>query len=284
MKTSSLRPICALALLFSAAHFPKASASPTECSVAPVKYKGLVGRLYLPSSIEKVPLVLAFGGSDGGMNFADANGKMICPHGMAVLGVAYFKEVGLPPTLDQIPLEYFVDAIDYAQTLPQIDQSRIGVVSGSRGSEAALLLASYDKRIKSVVVTTPSNVSWGGMTTAGAAWTMRGKPIPFLSLSLSASSPQIARFEASLADANAVKAATIPIERINGPIFLVSAQNDQTWPSYQMTLSMQAYLKAHNFTHSVTHSSYLTGHMFSQESAPEIRQSIVDHFLRTLHP
>lgn len=169
MKNTSHRCIRILALWFLTTCLTTASAAPAEYEMKVVQYKNIVASLYLPISNHKVPVVLAFGGSDGGMNFGDANGKMIAPHGIAVLGLAYFKADGLPATLDQIPIDYFITAVDYLQTLPQIDASRIGVVSGSRGSEAALLLASYDNRIKSVVVTTPSSVSWGGMTTSDAA-------------------------------------------------------------------------------------------------------------------
>lgn len=261
-----------------------ASASPVDYETRAVSYKDLVATLYLPKTGHKIPAVVAFGGSDGGMNFGDANGKMIAPYGVAVLGLAYFKAPGLPATLDRIPIEYFVEAVDYLQTLPQVDGTRIGVVSGSRGSEAALLLASSDDRIKSVVVTTPSSVSWGGATTPGSAWTIHGKDVPFVRLSLPDSTAQIKRFEAALQDAEAVKRATIPIETINGPIFLVSAKADQVWPSYSMSMAMESYLEEHNFNHSVTHASYLTGHAFSNETAPEIRQAIVDQVVRTLRP
>ncbi len=284
MQTNPARWIGVLAIVFLASFVHVASAEAADYDIKMVKYKNLVARLYVPKSDRKIPAVIAFGGSDGGMNFGDANGKMIAPHGIAVLGLAYFKSDGLPATLDQIPIEYFIEAIDYLQTLSQIDSSRIGVVSGSRGSEAALLLASHDNRIKSVVVTTPSSTSWGGMTTSNSAWTLHGKDIPHLRLALPDSTLQIRRFEAALADAEAVKQATIPIERINGPIFLVSAKGDQIWPSYLMSLAMESYLTDHSFNHSVTHSSYLTGHMFSQETAPEIRQSIVDQLVRTLRP
>jgi dienelactone hydrolase len=260
------------------------SAAPADYETRTVTFKDLVATLYLPKSDHKIPAVVAFGGSDGGMNFGDANGKMIAPHGVAVLGLAYFKAPGLPATLDQIPIEYFMEAVDYLQTLPQVDGNRIGVVSGSRGSEAALLLASHDDRIKSVVVTTPSSVSWGGMATSRSAWTLHGKDVPFVRLSLPESTTQIKRFEAALEDVEAVKRATIPIETINGPILLVSAKADQTWPSYPMSVAMESYLQEHNFNHSVTHASYLTGHGFSSETAPEIRQAIVDQLVRTLSP
>jgi dienelactone hydrolase len=259
-----------------------AIASANEYVVKPVVYEGLVANLYLPNGVAKAPVVIAFGGSDGGLNGGDANGELLAPHGVAVLALAYFKADGIPPTLDRIPLEYFIRAIDYLETVRAVDAGRIGVVSGSRGSEAALLLASIDARIKSVVVTTPSNVAWYGKTTPRSAWTFKGKDVPALSLELDESAPTLSRFEAALKNAGNVHDALFAVEHINGPLLMVSAEQDQIWPSFRMAEDIQAYLAAHHFKHSVTHSSYPTGHGFSKETAPEIKQSIIDHFVRTL--
>ncbi|WP_326490323.1 alpha/beta hydrolase family protein [Shewanella sp. AS16] len=116
-----------------------ANAETFEYEVSKVNYKNLVANLYLPKTNHKVPVVIAFGGSEGGLHTGNANGEMIAPHGIAVLALAYFKEDGIPQTLDQIPMEYFVDAIDYIETQPLVDATRIGVVAGSRGSEAQKL-------------------------------------------------------------------------------------------------------------------------------------------------
>lgn len=75
---------------------------------------------------------------------------------------------------------------------------------------------------------------------------------------------------------------TRAFERINGPILMISAENAQVWPSIAMSKRIESYLKEHQFGHSVVHRSYPTGHGFSRENAPEIRQMIVDHFLHTL--
>jgi dienelactone hydrolase len=149
------------------------------------------------------------------MNFGDANCKLLAPSGLAVLALAYFKEPGLPATLDRIPMEYFVSAIDFVQSVPQIDAGKVGVVSGSRGSEAALLLASMDSRVKSIAVSTPSNVIWKGMTSNHSAWTRNGKDLPALGLALDADAPNLKRFEVALQDQRAAEDAMIPVEKIN---------------------------------------------------------------------
>ena len=242
----------------------------------------LVANLFLPKTEKKVPVVIAIGGSEGGISTGNANGEMIAPHCIAVLGLAYFKEKGLPATLDHIPLEYFIDAVDYLTTIPTLDPTKIGVVGGSRGAELALLLASMEPRIKSVVATTPSSVAWYGRTTASSAWTIKGKDIPALRLGPDGPAPAVRRFEVALENQDEVKKAFFAVENIRGPIFLVSAENDQVWPSYQMAMNIETYLKEHNFKHAVVHKSYPTGHGFSAAIAPEIKHSIIDHFIRTL--
>jgi len=51
-----------------------------EYQIKTVKYKNLAAKLYLPKSDQNVPVVIAFGGSEGGFNSGDANGEMIAPH------------------------------------------------------------------------------------------------------------------------------------------------------------------------------------------------------------
>lgn len=260
-----------------------AQAQNFEFEVKKIAYKNLVAKLYLPKTSAKVPVVIAFGGSDPSWAHADANGEMMAKNGIAVIGVVYFKMApSLPPTLDQIPMEYFIDAINYAETETQLDATKIGVVSGSRGAEAGFLLAILDSRIKSVVITTPSKVAWGGMTTARSAWTYQGKDIPSMSLPEIENATQLERFHKALANQEQVRKAMFAFEKINGPILMISATNDQIWPCTAMTNDIVDYLKQKNFRYQVVHKSYPTGHGFSRESAPEIKQMIIDHFVQTL--
>ncbi|GLX80242.1 hypothetical protein tinsulaeT_35820 [Thalassotalea insulae] len=253
-----------------------------QFEMSKVEYKNLVANLYLPKTDKKLPVVIAFGGFEGGLGTGNANGEMIAPHGVAVLGLAYFKEKGISQTLDQIPMEYFIEAINYLETHPLIDSSRIGVVGGSRGSEAAFLLATMDSRIKSVVVTTPSKVAWYGLTVPKSAWTFEGQDIPALGLALDSNANLIDRFSVALDNKANVNQSLFKFENINGPIFMISAENDQVWPSYQMSKDIELYLKNKQFKHKVIHNSYKTGHGFSKETAPEIKKSIINHFVSTL--
>lgn len=259
-----------------------AAAATCDYTVEKVVHRNLVARAYLPRSEKATPVVVAFGGSEGGLSTGESSGEMLAPHCIAVLALAYFKADGLPPTLDQIPLEYFVDAVDYAGQLRGVDKARIGVLSGSRGSEAALLVASMDARIRSVVVATPSEVAWYGRTQARSAWTIRGKDVPALSIDDDLSLPQVKRFDHALDTVANREDYRIPVERINGPVFLISAQGDEIWPSTRMANSIAAQLAAHGFRYRVRHDIYPTGHGFSKEAAPAIKRSVVEQFIDTL--
>lgn len=259
-----------------------ASAATCEYTVEKVGYADLVAKVYLPRREQKVPAVIAFGGSEGGMSTGESSGELLAPHCIAVLALAYFKEGALPPTLDQIPLEYFLHAVDYLARLRTVDKERLGILSGSRGSEAALLVASMDARIKSVVVTTPSEVPWYGRTQARSAWTYGGKDVPALSIDDNPAVPQVSRFDNALTRRANPDDVAIKVERINGPIFLISAQNDDIWPSVRMAASIVERLKTHHFSYPIRHDMYPTGHGFSKETAVPIKKSVVDRFLDTL--
>jgi len=253
-----------------------------EYTIEKVGYKNLVANLYMPKIVVNPSVVIAFGGSEGGISAGNSTGEMLAPHCIAVLGIAFFKEQGLSPTLDQIPLEYFFDAVDFVSQFKGIDGKRIGMVSGSRGSEAALLIASMDPRIKSLVVATPSEVAWYGRTKSKSAWTYRGEDIPALTPEDDVTIPQVKRFENTLNSVQDWDLYRFHVDLINGPIFLISAKNDEIWPSKRMSDDLVRYLKAHNFKYRVKHDSYATGHGFSKEAAPAIKRSVVDWFLETL--
>src|SRR5690606_476792 len=94
----------------------------------------------------------------------------------------------------------------------------------------------------------PAGQVWQGMGSSrsgvekpGAAWTYRGQELPYLTRLLAADQLQAAldgaplrmrpAHEAALADSAAVQRTSIAVEKINGPILLLSGADDQIWPS-----------------------------------------------------
>jgi dienelactone hydrolase len=53
-----------------------------------------------------------------------------------------------------------------------------------------------------------------------------------------------------------IRQATIPVERINGAVLLISGEDDQMWPSTRMAQISMARLREHNFPHPYEHLSY----------------------------
>ncbi len=282
------RAIEVLVLLLMASHSWADASASTKPAFVDIHEVGFYAHLYLPAGSGPFPVLLVVGGSEGGFITADAFGQFMPPAGIAVLGLAYFGIPELPPAIDRIPIEYFTSAIDFIARQPFVDPERIGFVGGSKGGELALLLGSLDKRLHAVCAIVPSHVVWQSaraVDRASSSWTLHGQPLPFVPYKgpLTPESKRLADlFELSLQNERAVRAATIQVEKINGPLLLISAAHDEIWPSKQMSDAVVARLKEKGFPYPVHHLSYDTGHGFSKELAPEVNGEMVEFFRTAL--
>lgn len=59
------------------------------------------------------------------------------------LGLAWFDQPGLSCSLSNIPLEYYTRAIRWPRRQPHVDPPRVWIHSGSRGTDAELLVAAH---------------------------------------------------------------------------------------------------------------------------------------------
>jgi dienelactone hydrolase len=258
-------------------------------SDAPDSCNFLVAHLFLPSTKAHAPhpLVIVLGGSGGGFDLDKA--AVLSRHGFATLAVAYFGTPPLPAWLHRIPLDYFEAALAWLTAQPEIDIQRIGVLGVSRGAELALLLASTFPQIRSVVAYAPSSVAWaaaGRDKSTGEiipSWTWRGEPVPFAPLPLRGfmlrsaipvvllRRPVVFRnlFRAGLRNRATIERAAIPVEKIGGPILLISGGDDHLWPAAQMSEAILARLKRHGFPHAAEHLHYpRAGHMLRYPFLP----------------
>ncbi len=247
--------------------------------VTPIVGADFVADLYQPKGLTDVPVVIVLGGSSGGMR--SARGKFLAEQGLAALTLAYFRFGGLPDTLDNIPVESVIQAIDYLQDQTKLRDSKVGIWGASRGSELAFLAATHDHRIQSVVATVPSLVAWHGAR-GQAAWTYRQQPIPALSFDRQAESSIRQRASQALADQDQVNKARFQFEKINGPVLLISAEQDHIWPSYPMAMQVVTYLEKQQFGFPVLHESFPTGHFFDTQTRLQINQMVVAHFKNSL--
>jgi dienelactone hydrolase len=210
-----------------------------------VRRDGIDGELFLPArAASPRPALLLLGGSEGGLE-RTAEAALLASKGYPALALAYFDAPGLPPNLHRIPLSYFARALRRLARQPGVDPARLVVDGVSRGSEAAQLVAiHYPALVGGLAAEVPSSSSacgirpWNGRLgpgggCIGAAWTFRGKVVPYDRVGPNPAHP-------------------FPDERIDGPILLTCGEDDLLWPSCPMAHAIASRLRAHGFTHPVT--------------------------------
>jgi len=249
----------------------------------PVRDEGLVATFFRPAGGGPFPTVIVLGGSSGGLS--ERGAALFASRGFAGMALAYFRAEHLPQDLIEIPLEYFETAIRWLQRHPPVNADRLAVMGSSRGGELALLLGATFPDIKAVVGYVPSGLVHGGLAAGGqtseprAAWMYRGRAIPFVSrpggrpsMDAVTSNEPLALtpiFLRMLEDRPAVEAATIPVERIHGPVLLISGQDDAMWPSPTLADIAMKRLAEHNHPHPSRHLTYPgAGHLISPPGLP----------------
>ena len=230
-----------------------------------IHYQNLVGTLYTCSDGKK-PGIMLLSGSDGGVPGKNAIPESFVEYlvksGFTVLALAYFGMDRLPNALENIPLEYFISAIEWFKRQAYVDPFRIGVIGQSRGGELALLLASsFPELIQAVVACAPCNMICGGFPHPNRpAWTCHHKPLtPYLSglsnadddlaeaddIKMAIESNKIPRHANTAEDPYVIadlfaarketpraQEAQIAVEKISCPLLLISGDKDEIWPSY----------------------------------------------------
>ena len=234
--------------------------------------EGFTATLYEPQGTQRRPAVVTLAGSQGGRvqpnNFAGG----LASRGYVVLSLAYFNDEGLPAQLRSIPLEYFETALRWLRARPNVDSARIGLHGGSKGAEAALLVAStYPALVRAVSAFLPGSVVWPGccdsVSRLGPSFTVRGKPLPHMppEPTLESDLTQLSRgglvrqtplFQYRLGDSAAAARAAIPVENMRSALLLVSATDDGLWPSTPMAERIMARLRAHNYRYPYRHLAY----------------------------
>jgi dienelactone hydrolase len=237
----------------------------------PVREHRLVGTFYQPAGPGPHPGVIVLSGSDGGMYKGVA--ARLASHGYAALALAYFGVEHLPPQLINIPLEYFEKAIQWIQSNPAVKRDYLAAIGWARGGELALLLGATFPAIKAVV----GYVASGVITIGGVraltdlldmqpAWSFRGRPLPFVPVKSTPSFEEQVRanepvalaslYLKGLEDRSALEKALIPVERIGGPVLLISGKDDQMWPSSVLSDLAMNRLSENNHPYPYKHLSY----------------------------
>lgn len=254
----------------------------------PLNHGKVETKLYLGKG-DKQPLIVGFGGGEGGnawtRNYWKSTRDKFIDDGYSFLAVGYFGSPGTPEKLDRIALEGVHAAIVKAAENPAIEARCIALIGGSKGGELALLLASRYPDIKAVVAMAPANAVYVAITDAltTSSFSHNGQSLPFVPFPWRATVPLITGdkrkvFDIMAQDVAAVATAKIEVEKINGPVFLMSATNDEWWASKEMSDDIMARLKAKQFVHEHEHLAVVGRHAAPVKEIDKARQFLNDHF------
>jgi dienelactone hydrolase len=233
----------------------------------PLQQDGLEGYLYYPDEGGPHPGLIILSGSDGGLH--EWLAQVMASNGFAALTLAYWGYRDLPKELVEIPLEYFQKAIAWMKTQKAVRADRLAVVGGSKGGELALLLgATYFDDIKAVVAWVPSGITWKGISEqrSGSSWSRNGKGLPYIPWTFTREDAikwqkgELHSFRHLYAfdkiDPAAIDQATIKVEKIKGPVLLVSGTDDQTWPSSDFSDMVMQRLEKFKHPYEYKHLKY----------------------------
>ncbi|MBW9154051.1 acyl-CoA thioester hydrolase/BAAT C-terminal domain-containing protein [Clostridium estertheticum] len=194
------------------------------------------------------PLVVILGGSRSGLPspLSEYLLDYLKPN-YNVLLLAYFGVGDLPKTLERISMEYFVNAISFVKEKHKIADNQVVIIGQSKGGEAALLLSNYMESAITIACVpscyvfqglpvTPSN-----MKSPKSSWSFNNYDLPYIKFYLDKNAMKEAEkknycrcYEMSIEN-NLNKDALININNYKGKILLLSAENDNYWPSKKMS-------------------------------------------------
>lgn len=236
------------------------------------KQHGVVETLLYLGDSNNQPLIVAFGGAEGGIdwhrNYMKNKRDSLIQKGYALLAIGYFNAEGTPRNLDRISLDAISDTImNIAKRNSKINESKIALIGGSRGGELVLNLASRCNHFNAVIAMSTSNVSFPAITWSAntSSWTFKGEEVPYVPAPLKTILPALkgdlyTAHKMILENKKAVKNAEIEVENINGAILILSGKNDDQWPASEMSDKLVQRLKNKKFKHHYQHIKLKGGH------------------------
>lgn len=234
---------------------------------------GLSGSRYIPAGPGPHPAIVVFNGSGGGV--ARQRAALYAALGYEAIALGYFKSPGRPDHISDTPLEYFETALRWVHAKVKPARGFVALTGQSRGAELSLLLgARFPALVSAVIAYVPSSVVHGtlragrpGQPPGEPAWTWRGEPLrtvwdgnPLADWTAfearDAGDRQVRQapaFVSAQRHADSVAAARIPVERIAGPVLLVSGTDDGFWPSADYADDIVRTLRDHAHRWPVEH-------------------------------
>ena len=259
-----------------------------------IREQGIVGTLFYPKNMKSGPGIIVVTGSSGGIPITIS--QLLASHGYTVLALAYFQTEGLPDKLENIPLEYFQNALLWFKKQPQVDRTRIALWGISYGGELILLLGSmFPEKMSAIVAYVPSSYVYGGIPEFNKpAWTYKNQPISFMpsptteEILNAVKEGKVPFHKGTVEDphepallylyglqkfSESIEKSTIPVENIHCPILIFSGEDDKMWPSTLYGNRIMERLDQKRSTIERKHIHFPSaGHYFEIPYAPSICQ------------
>lgn len=210
---------------------------------------GFHGELFLPSE-DKYPgkVLICFSGSDGKFELTRTLARVFQSHGLTTLAFAYVIEEGLPKQFSSIPVDFLEAA---AKRLHDMGYEKVGLWGISKGAELALTAGSLlPKLVNAVIAVAPMNTVCQGFVKEkgvsfipGSSWSFHGKELPYTAygsekfplwqvLRKSIRMRELTMYDLYLPLVRHPNPdAVIRVEKITGPVLLISSKMDTMWPS-----------------------------------------------------
>lgn len=246
-----------------------------------VQTNGFYGSLFVPAE-DKYPgkALICFSGSDGGIELSQQLAGVFQTHGLTTLALAYVMEEGLPKAFSRVPIDFLEAA---AKQLHDMGYEKVGLWGISKGAELALTAGSLlPGLVNAVIAVAPMNTVCQGFVKdkgiqflPGSSWSLHGEEIPYTPyktqkfplgqiLRKSIRAREMTMYDLYLPLVQYPNPeAVIQVEKITGPILLISSKMDTMWPSELAAKQIIKRLKDHKFPYAYQHLSYDYGsHLF----------------------
>lgn len=192
------------------------------------------------------PLVVVLGGSKAGI---PSIGKSLSDYltlNYSVLLLAYFGVGSLPRTLEKVPVEYFVNAVNLVREKLRLGSNQVVLIGNSKGGEIALLLSKHLESIATIACVPGCYVFQGlpvrfsSVLFPKSSWSLKGRDLPYVKFSFSRALMRDVRngiystTYARSVEKHFRRDAVISVDGYKGKMLLLSAKNDRYWPSKEM--------------------------------------------------
>lgn len=246
-----------------------------------IKTDGFHGELFCPEQ-DQYPgkALICFSGSDGKFEWSRMLAQVFREHGLTVLALAYVMEEGLPDRFYHVPIDPLEAA---AKRLHDMGYEKVGLWGISKGAELALTAGSLlPGLVNAVVAVAPMNTVCQGFSKKkgitvmpGSTWTFCGAEVPYSNFGIDrfpleqVLRKSIQARELTMYDLyiplvkNPNPDAVIQVEKITGPVLLISSKMDTMWPSEAAAEQVMKRLQQSDFPYFFQHLRYdYGGHLF----------------------